>query len=155
MRLAHHGLEAQLPRGWDGRIFRRPVEEPGGTSNPILHAATVPLPADRGDFGSGAVDLLGTDDAFVALVGYDPEAADTPLFRRQGLPRPLPAAAFSPRKLQRAIRGQAGAQFFFTEGGRAWCLYVVLGSDANRAALLGRVRPLLDGLRVRARRERQ
>ncbi|MGH3665047.1 MAG: hypothetical protein ACRDU8_02950 [Egibacteraceae bacterium] len=148
MKLAHHGLSADLPRGWDGRIFRRAQEEEGGTSNPILHAATVPLPQDRGDFGSGVVDLLGDDDVFVALVEYDPEAAATALFRRQGVPRRLAASLFGPNRLQRAIPGQSGTQVFFTEGGRAYCLYVVLGSGANRGALLGKVHQLLGSLHI-------
>jgi hypothetical protein len=36
--------------------------------------------------------------------------------------------------LQRTVRGQAGLQVFFNEGGRAFCLYIVLGDarDAHR-----------------------
>ena len=104
------------------------------TAPPVMHLATFALPGQRGDFGSGAVDLMADEDAFVALLEYGPEEADTPLFAAQGLPRKLDPRAFSNRSLQRAMRKQSGWQHFFTEGGRAFCLYVVLGDggDANR-----------------------
>ncbi|MFA9429554.1 hypothetical protein [Egicoccus sp. AB-alg2] len=146
MQLRGHGLRAQLPRGWEGRIRREAAadELPEGQfaaaaaasdeSPPVMHLATFALPGERGDFGSGAVDLMADDDAFVALLEYGPEEAGTPLFAAQGLPRRLDPRAFSNRSLQRAMRKQAGWQHFFTEAGRAFCLYVVLGDggDANR-----------------------
>ena len=53
---------------------------------------------------------------------------------QSGIPRALSPDDFSPGVLQRAIRGQAGVQRFFHEPGRAFCLYVVLGSFARRAS---------------------
>ena len=53
-------------------------------TRPVLHACTRPMPADRGDFGSGVVDLLGPDDIFVALVDYGTEVADQGLFEKPG-----------------------------------------------------------------------
>ena len=50
---------------------------------------------------------------------------------------------FNPNVLQRAIRGQAGVQRFFQEAGRAFCLYVVLGSLANRDRLVPAVNRVL------------
>jgi hypothetical protein len=55
-------------------------------------------------------------------------------------------ADFSPAQLQRTIPGQSGTQYFFSEGGRAFCLYVVLGSHARRAHLVRKVRDVLDTL---------
>jgi len=48
----------------------------------------------------------------------------------------LAAAQFSPRALQHVIAGQSGFQRFFTEGNRAFCLFVVLGSHENAPALV-------------------
>jgi hypothetical protein len=57
---------------------------------------------------------------------------------------------FSPFALQRLIPGQAGTQQFFTTGGRAFCLYVVLGSFANRYSLVSRANSVLATLQVQA-----
>lgn len=149
MRLAAHGLAVDPPAGWDARIYRRGATEPGEVPMPVAHAATIPLPAVRGDYGSGAVELLGADDVFVALLEQDPAAAGSPLYDR---PRPvLTAADFRPSRLQRGIPGQSGVQVFFSEGRRAFVLYAVLGSHANRVRLAPRAAALFDGLTVGGR----
>jgi hypothetical protein len=149
MFLARHGLGVDLPSGWDGRIYRPAADEPGATSNAILHAANFPLPERREDYGGGAVELMRAGDVLVMLLEFDPEAAATPLFaQRQGLPRRLAASAFGPNHLQRILPGQAGAQFFFSEAGRAWSLYVVIGSWADRAALAEQASRLLATIRL-------
>jgi hypothetical protein len=145
--LGAHGLSVTLPTGWDAHIYRRPDGPDGGTSHPVLHAATMPLPRSRGDFGSGAVELMRRDDVLVVLFEYDAASARTALFRRSGMPRPS-AADFNPRGLQRTIDGQSGAQWFFHVGARAFCLYVVLGSHAARARLVPKVHQLLEALTV-------
>ena len=140
MRLTHGGVTVLLPDGWEARARL----QPGTSRNLLLHAATVPLPAERGDFGSGVVETLGPDDVFVALFEYDPADARQPLFAAQGLPAVRPAD-FSPAVLQRTGRGHSGAQWFFSSAGRAFCLHVVLGSHSRRAAGAARVAALLSG----------
>ncbi|MBW3657075.1 MAG: hypothetical protein KY457_00435 [Actinobacteria bacterium] len=149
MRLSSHGLSAVLPSGWEG-AFTTAREAPavrtaaGVTTRavpslPTLHLANFALPPDRGDFGSGAVDVMGARHAFVSVLEYGPECVGTALFSEAGLPRHLTAGDFSPRALQRTRSGQAGLQVFFTEAGRAFCLYVVLGHRGNAATLAGEV----------------
>jgi hypothetical protein len=151
MRVQAHGLRVETQSGWEVRIRRRPPDhaEPGARARPMLHAATVPLPEERGDFGGSVTPALGPDDAFVSLFEYEPEAASTALFTRRGRPRPTPAD-FSPRQLQRTLPGQSGVQYFFADRGRAFCLYVVLGSHARRASLVRKVNALLDSLEIDA-----
>ena len=72
-----------------------------------------------------------------------PGAPTQPLFAAQGLPTSLDPDDFSPNVLQRTIRGQAGVQKFFHDQGRAFCLYVVLGSFADRQQLVPRVNQVL------------
>jgi hypothetical protein len=161
--LAAHGIEVALPTGWEGRLFRRPRDgevaaadahiegvpaAPLETTNAVLHASTIAVPPGVGDFASGAVDKLGPDDVFVVLFEYDPSSADTALFRNKGIPRPLTADDFSPNVMQRAIRGMAGAQKFFNDQGRAFCLYVVIGSFVRRQQLVKRVNDVLATLTV-------
>lgn len=102
---------------------------------PVLHVANFAMPDDRGDFGSGAVQLMGSDNLFITLFEFGPESVGAELFATQGLPRELTPNQFSPGALQRTITGQSGLQIFFTEANRAFCLFIALGSHENRAAL--------------------
>jgi hypothetical protein len=111
-------------------------DEDEGTDLALAHLANFPLPADRGDFGSGAVEHMLRDDVFVALLEYEPASATTPLFEQRGLPRNLLARDFGPSSLQRTLAGQSGTQVFFQQAGRAFCLYVVLGEAARAIHLV-------------------
>jgi len=157
--LRAHGVAVEVPAGWDGRISRRPEHgevsvatadgppaEPGFTTQSVTHVASIPLPGNMADFGSGAVEDLGPDDALVVVVEYDQASAGTALFAAQGVPRALDPEGFSPNTLQQSIPGQAGIQLFFSEQGRALCLYVVLGSYSNRHSVVPRVDAVLQGL---------
>ena len=151
MKVRGHGMAVDAPAGWEVRISRRSsaATEPEGRPRPVLHAATMALPEVRGDFGGNVTGLLSQDDIFVSLFEYEPAATSTPLFASRT--RPVPTADdFSPAGLQRSIAGQSGRQYFFQEGGRAFCLYVVLGSHARRAALVRTVRTVLDSLELTA-----
>ena len=147
MRLALAGVAVDLPTGWEARARRQPVTAPGRPGNTLLHLATLPLPAERGDFGSGVVDLLRPDDVFVSLFEYDREEAGSALFAARGVPVVRPAE-FSPTAMQRPLPGQSGGQWFFTAAGRPFCLFVVLGSHARRTAGATRVTGLLSGVQV-------
>jgi hypothetical protein len=145
--LVAHGLLAASAPGWDVRIGRRGAD-PGETAHTVLHAATFALPAERADYGDGAVERMGPGDVFVALVEFAPSALGTALFAAQGWPPPLTGADFSRSSVQRPLVGHAGVQRWFSEGGRPWCLYVVIGSWDNRAVLAGRANALLAGLEI-------
>ena len=151
MRLEHAGVVVDLPPGWEARARTQPPSAPGRRGNLLLHAATVPLPAGRGDFGSGVVETLGPDDLFVALSEYDEQDAGRTLFSAQGLPVPRPSD-FSTAVLQRTQLGHSGAQFFFAVEGRPFCLHAVLGSHARRAPGAARVAALLARTSVRRHR---
>ncbi len=119
----------------------------GGTVHPVAHVASFPLPAVRGDYGSGAVERMLPQDIFVSLVEFDPEAAGTALFSRAGVPR-FAIADFAPHTMQRTIAGMCGAQAFFVESGRAFSAYVVLGSFRGRAPLVPPVNQLMASIRI-------
>jgi hypothetical protein len=155
-----YGIDVGLPAGWDGRISVRADGAPeaaitaSGTrvatlrSRPVAHLANFGLPADRGDFGSGAVELMGDRDVFVVLFEYEPDATATALFRTHGFPRTLDVRDFEPATLRRGIAGQSAHQMFFQESGRAFCLYVVLGAHARRAALVPIVNRVLASVQI-------
>jgi hypothetical protein len=142
-----HGITAALPPGFEGRIYRRlpiGIEQ----SFPVAQFATFALPGEVGDFGGGAVNLMGDDDIFASLFEYGPESLGTPLFARAGMPRVLSIDDFLPYVLRRGLVGQAGTQWFFTEVDRPFTLYVVIGSYSRRTTLLPRVNDLLSGVTV-------
>jgi len=142
-----HGVAVRTPAGCEARIHRRPPTEPDERTHSVTHVANFALPPDRGDFGTGAVERMGRDDVLVVLVEFDAASASTPLFANRGLPRPR-VEDFHPAQLQRTLPGQSGAQWFFNTRGRAFSLYVVLGSHHRRARLLPQVRQILDDLTI-------
>ena len=113
----------------------------------MLHLGNFALPPGCGDFGTGAVEMMGTRHAFVALLEYGEDEAGTALFAQQGRPT-LTHRDFAANALQRRLPGQLGCQRFFTEHGRAFCLYAVLGSREHAGALLEQVNEVVDDVEV-------
>jgi hypothetical protein len=147
MRIGGHGVGVDVPAGWDARIRRHPSE---ARARVVAHVASFALPATVGDFGSGAVEVMRFNDVLVALLEYTDDSVGTELFAREGMPRTLRAADFDENMLQRTIAGQSGVQRFFTEAGRAFCLYVVLGAHVNRHRAVAAVNDLLSGIEIGA-----
>ena len=156
MRIAAHGIELELPRGWEGRLYRV------AGSAPILHAASFALPLADGDFGSGATAAIPAGGAFLALKEYSPGPRLVPgagLFASDTIPMPLTPAHFHPQTLQVGRLGQAGLQHFFTISGRPFCLYVVIetraavtASTARAHDRVGQLSRILSTLKVEAPR---
>lgn len=161
--LRAHGISVVPPGGWDARISVRrdglpqtaftasATRLPLLQSRPVVHLANFGLPEARGDFGSGAVELMGDRDVFIVLFEHEPAASGTALFREVGLPRVVTNGDFDPATLRRSIAGQSAHQAFFHEPGRAFCLYVVLGSHPRRARLIPMVNRVLATVRLDAK----
>jgi hypothetical protein len=172
--LSGYGISAALPGGFEGRIFRRPAGVAAGSATraaeldrtvleqaalertaleqtlSVAHFATFALPPEVADFGGGAVTLMGPSDLFTVLFEYGSESVGRALFARDGMPRSLRAEDFRPYLLRRGLGGQSGTQWFFTESGRPFTLYAVLGSHARRYSLVPTLNRLLDGIRIAA-----
>jgi hypothetical protein len=156
--LRAHGISVVLPKRWEGRLYLRDTAPrafahpaaygaPEESANPVLHLANFALPAGRGDYGTGAVEIMGEQHVFVSLVEFDREEAGRPLFAARGFPQ-LNVHDFGPNQLQRRVAGQLGCQRFFTAAGRAFCQYTVLGSKQHAPALVAQVRQVIGGVRV-------
>ena len=145
--LSGEGITVDLPPGWEGAIGRSSELEDGAVRNVVAHFASFPLPPRRGDFGGGAVDLMEPNDALVVLFDYGASAIGSALFAAEGLPA-IDARDFDRDILQKSIPGQSGVQRFFTVSGRAFCLYVVVGSHIDRAEILPGVNQLLESVRI-------
>jgi hypothetical protein len=147
--LSSEGITVELPSGWEGAIGHESSRADGSVRNVVAHFASFPLPARRGDFGGGAVDLMGPDDAFITLFDYGRPSAGTALFAAEGLPAPIDASHFDRSMLQKPLPLQSAVQRFFTAGGRALCLYIVVGSHVDRADVLPAINRLLSSLSIR------
>jgi hypothetical protein len=164
MRLEGTGIRLELPRGWEGRVRARgpEPEEGSGSSSAVrtaaadrtgpapvvVTAANFALPQTLGDFGGGAVEVMRSQDLFLTLFEYGPESVGTPLFARQGMPRRLRPADLDPWTLRTPLPGMSGAQLFFTEAGRPFCLYVAVGSHLRRVRTLPVMNQILQTVEV-------
>ena len=142
MEISGYGISVDLPPGWEGRIYRRPE------GDPTLHAGNFPLPMEDGDFGTRALETMRSDGAFLVATEYDPALAGQGLFSQEA-PAPLPATSeLNAWALLRVRPGQFGIQRFMTVGGRAFCVYVVVGSIPGPSALLGEANRVLRSLSI-------
>ena len=153
---AHHPAPAPGPRSAASPGATTAPSRAGATGSPsevpdpVVHLANFALPEDRGDFGSGAVDLMGAGPRARGPVRVRrPTASAQPLFAAPAASPRSPAAMFSRRPSSRRPAARPACQLFFTQNGRAFCLYVVLGDQREAAA----ARP--DGQRRPGRHDRR
>lgn len=158
--LSAYGIRVTVPRGWDARISRRRPHErqrgtplqvtDGGVEHAVLHVASFQLPAGCGDFGSGAVEQMVPGDVLLCLIEFGDEEAGSALYSRVGVPH-VRQRGFSPDSMQRTIPGMSGAQAFFTESGRAFCAFTVIGSHSARASLVPRIDAVMRTIQISPR----
>jgi hypothetical protein len=152
-------VAVELPDGWDGRMRRRRFPEEaarrrrnaGRRGLVTLHAANFALPGEDGDYGTTATSRMTRAGVFATLIEFSPGDGLRPgrgLYRARGVPRRLRPEDFAAETMLRALPGQAGAQRFFTAGGRPFCLYAVLGSRRCATALAPRLNELLGAIRI-------
>jgi hypothetical protein len=168
--LSGHGFAVRVPAGWEAEIYRRApdasldlasldptsrdaaalgaADSDGLHYPPIVHLTTIALPPERGDFGGGALGALTSRDVFISLFEYERRDAANALFAHDGPPWPLAADDFDPSALRVALPGQTGCQRFFRHRGRAFALYVVLGSHSLRALTVTAVNDALAAIDI-------
>ena len=146
--LAANGIEVTVRGGWEVE-FSELRAGPGTAVRSLMHLANFALPTERGDYGSGAVETMGSGGIFIVLMEFDPGSARTAMFADVAQPWSLAADDFSANALQRRLAGQAGAQRFFRVNARAFGLYVVVGSLRQAGLLVREVNRSLAGLSVR------
>jgi hypothetical protein len=129
-RIGAYGISATIPDRWEARIFRHAAGEP------TLHAATFPLPASDGEFGTHATERMPAGGLFLSLTEYRGDGIDMSAGGLFGGPPPraLEPEQLSSRALMQARPGQRGAQRFFSVSGRAFCLYVVASDGSPQHA---------------------
>lgn len=170
-----YGITIPLPAGWEARAMQREAPPaqiaaptpgaavrasdingavakgwPGERTFPVVHLGNFALPPNRGDFGSGAVEMMTGEHVFVTMFEYGPESVGQPLFDNP-FPRKLDLKRFSPNALQRRIPGQLGLQIFCQDAGRAFCVFVVLGAQNRGSRLLSSVNQVLPVIEVASR----
>jgi hypothetical protein len=150
-RLASHGIAIDVLPGWEGRIFV-PDLAPPAINLPILHLTDVVLTQERSSYAPELAARAGGSGTLVALLEFDHALANVGLYERKGLHLPLTRERFHHRALQFPSRVQEGHQRFFSEGGRAFCLYVVLGTGRGVDTRLAQVNRALASLHIRPRK---
>ena len=158
MRRTGQGISVEVPVGWSAAVVRRDGTRrrrvragrlrrrsaPGGRADPadlltertlpVLHVSTRPLPADGRrlrrpvPWRPWAARTSSSPWSSTA-----PTSPSTGLFEKQGVPRLAPSQ-FGPHRMPRDIVGRSASQHFFSVGGRAFCLFTVLGSHSRRMA---------------------
>lgn len=149
------GLGVDVPDGWEAELgwAGGSIPPSGGVPDPdgpgprvVAHLANFMLPPGRGDYGSGAVELMDSGAIFISIMEFERSARAPSLFSGTGVPSRIHGADFSPDQLQRRLPGQAGLQRFFTVGDRRFVLYVVIGSYRMRDVLAPEVARLLGAI---------
>ena len=146
-RLEGHGIALELPHAWEGRIFL-PDLPPPALNLPVVHATDRPLAMPRSTFAPELAARAGAEGTLLALVEYEPALADRGLFAGPAPRRPIVRDDLHPAALQVPNPGQEGRQWFFSDAGRAFCLYLVVGIGRGLEARLRRVDELLSSLRI-------
>lgn len=142
------GITIELPPGWEAEVDGGAgvtLAENEDVLTPRAHIANFPLPPVRGDFGSGAVEQMIDGDVLLCVLEESSASVGSRLHAHDAIPR-LAAGDFSPDAMQRPLKGQSGTQVFFHTRGRAFVLYVVLGSHASRASRVDDVNRVLAGI---------
>ena len=152
-RLDSHGIAIDVPRGWEGRIFV-PDLAPPAINLPILHLTDAILTVERSSYAPELANRAGGTGILVALLEFDHTLADVGLYEPQGLKLPLPRDRFHPKALQFPSLVQEGHQRFFSWGGRAFCLYVVLGTARGVDRRLATANEALASLEIEPRKVR-
>jgi hypothetical protein len=140
--LSAHGIAANLPGGFEGRIFVR-TSVGAEICRPVAQFATFAIPEGIGDFGGNTDTDLGPSDIFAVLFEYGPESLGTALFEVQGVPSGLTTKDFLPYVMRPGVGGSLGIQRFFTASGRPFMFYARLGSLQQQVALVQKVNQLL------------
>jgi hypothetical protein len=148
MKIDAPGITLDLPSGWEAEVDSGSGEAPPDAPRlrtPRTHIANFPLPSQRGDYGSFAVEGMRRGHALICLLEEAAPASGSRLHGHDGVPR-LSVADFSPDAMQRPQAGKTGAQAFFHVGRRAFVLYVVLAERIDRAPQVDEVNRVLAGI---------
>jgi len=148
--LSSHGITIEVPNGWEGRMFVPDVPPPA-VNLPVLHLTNTVLTHERSSFAPELAARGGGTGALVALLEFEHTLADRGLYAPQSIDLPLGRDRFHPRALQVPSLVQEGHQRFFSRHGRAFCLYVVLGTGSGADHRLHTVNEALASLRIEPR----
>lgn len=151
MRFSAPGITIDLPPGWEAEVDAGAGMATGDAPTlrtPRTHVANFALPTVRGDFGSGAVDVMRGGDTLICLLEEDPAMARSRAASASSMPV-LSPADFSPHAMQRPRSGQSGTQSFLRlAGGRSFVLYVVLAEQLDRRSQVDEVNRVLASIEL-------
>jgi hypothetical protein len=130
-----HGIEADLPDGWSGRIYREILALPERLG-PVTHVGNFAIPMNAVGVAADMMDQVTPGRVACVCMEYVPDDVVQPgagLFAPQGFPAPFSVTDFDPSTMRAQRPGQAGVQRFFSIGRRPMMLYAVV-AEGDRAA---------------------
>ena len=148
MRRPRCGLAVAGPgRGWDTRIYRRASARRRARS-----PTRCCTPAPGRCPPSAATSAAASSSCSAPRTCSSRWSSSAPRWPTRACSRSRACRGSRPRSsgptgCQRVVPGRSAAQHFFSEGGRAFCLFTVLGSHARRMALVPRAAQLVGALR--------
>ena len=145
MALSAHGIGAQLPARFEGRIFVR-ASVGGEISRPVAQFATFPIPPGNRGLRREHSNQHGSIRHFRRPLRVRSGKRGTALFAVQGIPSGLTTMDFLPYVMRPGVGGSLGIQRFFTVSRRPFMFYARLGSLQQQAALVQQVNQLLANL---------
>jgi hypothetical protein len=148
VRLDGHGLTLDVHHGWEARMWR-PRVDPPATAGPVVRFANFPLPKTRDTYAAEVAGTLRPGDVVVSLVGFGRGSANTALYAARRAPL-LRIEDLDPKALQAPGAGRLGVQRFFSQGDRAFSLYVMAREGPGLREALAAVNATMRSLRVGA-----
>jgi hypothetical protein len=147
MKLGALGVSVDLPSGWEGRIIV--MESEDGTPYPNLHAGNFGLRPEGSTFGQFSIQRMDPEKALVVMVEYGPGSVGTPLFNSGRWPPTVAVGDLNPANFPGPRPpGLAANQNFVTVGGRAFCVYVVMGFAGGTAPRIDEINTVLRTIAV-------
>lgn len=147
---SEYGIEADLPSGWEGKVWAPGYPSLESVVGPSLHAGSFPLPTEDGSFGQSASLSMGSQDLFVALVGVGPEMAHEGIYAPTTLNEPFTVADFDPSASPRPVSGLSYVQRFLTLGEWGFSLLVACGQVGLEDGAIQNLEDFLDTVHVHA-----
>lgn len=133
MVISGHGIAADLPSGWSGRIYREMLAPPE-VLGPVTHFGNFDIPMDAIGVATSMMDLVTSGRVACVCIEYIPDDVIQPgvgIYAPQGFPPPFLLSDFDPRVMRAVRSGQAGVQRFFSVGQRPFMLHAVIAEGAG------------------------
>jgi hypothetical protein len=147
MRISGFDLTIDVPNGWQGRVYKRPVVG-DDTTMPVLQASNLALAADDDDLAPATRQRLGPLDVVVVLLEQEPPRLREGEAEYPTITEAVSISAGDAVRIQSVPPEHAAFLRRFRSDERFFTLIVVFGSDPPPSETFAVVAEALQSLRV-------